>query len=338
MKKQLLFGVAAMIAIGAQAQTSRVIANPKAVKVKHRAIPSSYEAQPQGYAVSGTAIKKVTAPPYKRIGGSSNVLGVQFSESRALQYNEAINTVGMVLRKQTGWTGVTNGNSGTICYSYSTNNGLSWDSTVVAASGTKFHRYPGGTMYNPSGNTNPANAYAMVSGPWHPGANWQGSYFGQKQLSFPGNNSNGVVTYVDDLALAPGQAKQDFTRNDYQVTSDGVAHVAGDITNDPNGTTNAAYGWRGIRLNYGTHAGGGVFNWTHDSLRPNFKVDGAGDTQGSTSYNMAWSEDGQTGYVVFFGVDINAAPGTSANSFLPYVYKTTDAGATWNRHAPLFDF
>jgi hypothetical protein len=340
MKKQLLFSFAALLAVTANAQNARTIANPQAVKMKERAHPSSYEIPASVYTAPGAASAfKPAVGTYRRIGGSINVLGVQTPETRALQYNKEINTVGMVMRASAAVAAATpNGNSGTIGYAYSIDNGTTWDSTVVAASSTYFHRYPGGSMYNPSGNTNPANAYALVAGPWHPGANWQGVYFGAKQLSFPGDNTNGVVDYSDNFGLLANQRKQDFARIDYQTTADGKVRVAADIALDVNATTNAAYGWSGAMINTGTQIGPGVFNWTLDSLKPSFKVDNAGDILRTTSYNMAWSEDGQTGYMVFYGVDENAIDGTSANSYQPYVYKTINAGAGWSRHAPLFDF
>lgn len=337
MKKQLLFGFAAFTALAVTAQnSSRVLTNPTVKKmVTFR--PVVAEPMNGQYSPVQNNANKVTAPPYKRMGGSSNVFGVLSSETRALNYNADLNATGLVFRKQAGWTGITGGNSGTIIYAYSTNPAVSWDSTVVAASGTQFHRYPTGGIYNPAGNTIPANAYAVTSGPWHPGANWQGAFFGSKQLTIPGNNTNGNVVYSDNLALLPNQRKQDFARVDFQITSNGIAHVLGDIFADANGTTAAAQGWRGVMLNSGTF-NAGSFTWTVDSLKPNFKTYGAGNVHGYSRANQAWSDDGQIGYVIFVGVDANAVAGTSMNTFQPFVYKTVNAGATWSRFAPLFNF
>ncbi len=339
MKKQLLFGFAAFAALAVTAQnSSKVLTNPTVKKmVTFKPVIAAEPMNSQNSPVLNNS-NKVAAAPYKRIGGSSNVFGALASETRALTYNEALNATGYVYRKPAGWTGVTGGNSGTICYAYSTNPAVSWDSTIVAASGTYLHRYPAGSIFNPAGNTNPASAYAVTSGPWHPGADWQGVFFGSKQLTIPGNNTNGNVVYSDNLALLPTQRKQDFARVDFQVTSNGVAHVLGDIAANVNDvSSNAAYGWRGTMLNSGTF-NAGSFVWTVDSLKPNYKLDGVGDPQGYSRANQAWSEDGQIGYVIFVGVDANALPGTSMNSYQPFVYKTTNAGASWSRFSPLFDF
>ena len=337
MKKQLLFGFVAFAALAVTAQnTSKIITNPKVKKmVTFKSYSMAETMNSQYSAVSNSSIKK-TASVAKRIGGSVNSLGVQSTEGRALTYNAAINTVGMIMRKQAGWTGVTGSNSGTMAYAYSVNGGTSWDSTILVASSTKLMRHPGGAIFNPAGNTNPANAYAVGSGPWHPGATWQGNFFASKQFTFPGNNTTGAAIFPDNLALTLGQEKQDFARCDMQATTDGKIRVLG-FLGDINGTTAATQAFRGAMINIGTF-NAGSFTWAIDSLKPNFKVDGAGEAIGYSSYNQAWSEDGQIGYVIFDGVDANALPGTSANTYQPYVYKTTNAGANWSRFAPLFDF
>lgn len=338
MKKQVLIGLAAFASLTTLAQNShRTIANPKAKKVATFKPTSSFETISQNPTVVNQ-IQKTAGAPYKRIGTSPNILGVQATETRAIQYNTAINTVGFVNRQADTWAGIPDWNTGTLSYYYTSNNGSTWDSTVVATSATKFHRYPSGVMYNPAANTNPANAYAVVSGPWHPGQDWQGVYFGSKQLSIPGTNTNGNVEYSDNLALTASQRKQDFARIDMQVTSNGNVYVMGDMIKDANDVSSvAAYGWRGMMINKGTFSGG-TFTWTLDSLKPNFKLDGASEPSGFSSGNMAWSEDGQTGYVIFYGVDANASAASAQNSYQPYAFKTVNGGASWSRHAALFDF
>lgn len=345
MKKHLLFGFAAFTALAVNAQNANKSTANLSVKkmVTLKTYPSAETSNSQiSPAINPKVNPKInstnkTASAPVRIGGSVNSIGVQNTDGRALHYNAAVNTVAMVLRKQAGWSGVTGGNSGTMAYAYSINGGATWDSTILAASATNLMRHPGGTLYNPLGNTNPSNAYAVGSGPWHPGSNWQGNFFASKQLTFPGNNNTGNVIYQDNLALTAGQRKQDFARTDMQATTDGKVHVLGGLYSDINSTTAAGQAFRGVMLNTGTF-NAGSFTWTVDSLKPNFKADGAGAKQNFSGFNQAWSEDGTVGYVVFDGVDANAAPGTSANTFQPYVYKTTNSGATWARHAPLFDF
>lgn len=339
MKKQLLITLTTFTALAVTSQNvNKSLVNGKIKMIEtFKSFTSSEPINKQNTAAKSN--KKMSVAPYPRIGGSTNVIGVQSTEGRALTYNAAVNTVGMVIRKQAGWTIPVGDNSGTIAYAYSTNLGLTWDSTIVIANASKLMRHPGGTIYNPSGNTNPANAYAVASGPWHPGASWQGNYFASKQLSFPGNNTNGSSLFVDNLNLGvtPGQKKQDFTRTDMQATTDGKVHVLGGLFGDINGTTALAQAFRGVMLNTGTF-NAGSFTWTLDSLKPSFKSTTSGNKHSYSSFNQSWSEDGQIGYVVFNGVDINAPVNSSMNTYQPYVYKTVNGGASWSRHAPLFDF
>ncbi len=52
---------------------------------------------------------------------------------------------------------------------------------------------------------------------------------------------------------------------------------------------------------------------------------------------MAWSQDGKTGYVIFFGNLDSANYAYDYESLQPIVYKSTDHGATWNM-MPMFNF
>ncbi|MFO0477938.1 MAG: T9SS type A sorting domain-containing protein [Bacteroidota bacterium] len=288
--------------------------------------------------VSPLKLNKTSSTSYKRIAGSSNIYGSLVTESRVLQYNKELNTVGLIYRASRTLTAtIPNGNSGSLLYTWSSNNGVSWDSTVLAANATKLMRYPTGVFYNPSANTDPLNASIVIAGPWTNGTGWQGNYFGSKQLSTPYSTSSGTVTYVDNLTLLPNERKQDFARISPQITSDGVAHVLGGLYKDVAATTATAQAFRGAMINKGVFSAG-TFTWTVDSLKPDFKTDANGNKLGISYYDQAWSENGQIGYVIFFGVDANALVGTSMNSYQPYVFKTTNAGTTWNRHAALFDF
>ena len=98
----------------------------------------------------------------------------------------------------------------------------------------------------------------------------------------------------------------------------------------------------------GTGGGGPGYNF-YDETRKDLTHNGPGilsmansDPQGSKqaygSYQQAWSENGQIGYVYFFGVDALALPNTAMNSYQPYVFKTINGGSTWARHAALFNF
>ena len=347
MKKQLFLGLAVASSVFAVAQQkSKTLPNATAVKVNlNKYSNTTYESAFTTPSKKNGPLNSTLAAPYKRIGGSVNTFGVIIPDSRCLQYNADIKTVGLVYRQNFNlWTGIPNGNSGSVSLAWSSNNGLSWDSTVVSSGNTTAgfcQRYPNGVMYSPTSNTVASNAFAVVAGPYHDCAGtsmWKGNYFASKQLTAPGTNSNSAsnVKYFDNTALTAGQTKQDFVRVNPQVTSDGVIHMVGELVGNINAPA-ATQNWRGISLNKGMYSAG-TFTWTVDSIKPTFKLDGTGGKNGYLSPNVAWSENGQIGYVVFYGVDVNAQAGSTQNSFQPLVYKSTNAGLTWNRFAPLFDF
>ena len=347
MKKQLFLGLAVASSVVALAQQNqKVLLNTTPAKSNlNKYSTSTYEPDFVTPSKKSGPVNSTLATPYKRIGGSVNTFGVFIPESRCLQYNPYINTVGLVYRQNFNlWTGIPNGNSGTVSFAWSSNNGGSWDSTVVSSGNTTSglcQRYPNGIMYSPTSNTVSSNAFAVVAGPYHDCAAtsmWTGNYFASKQLTAPGTNSNSAsnVKYVDNTALTVGQVKQDFVRVNPQVTSDGVIHLTGELVDNINATPSVQK-WRGISLNKGMYSAG-TFTWTVDSIKPMFKLGSAGDQNADLTPNVAWSENGMIGYVAFFGVDANALPQSNQDSYIPFVFKTIDAGATWNRFAPLFDF
>lgn len=345
MKKQVLFGFVALTALSVNAQTSsKTITNLKAKKYENfKIVPIEGNVTSSKTSTLTSASKKVTSGFYNRIGSSSNAFGVYTDNPNPLSYNANINTVGFVLRASDNiWNSIgAEGNTGTIVFNWSSNNGTSWDSTILAASSSHLNRYPSGAIFNPAGNTVPANAYAVGSGPWWiapGGSSWQGSFFASKQLGTGYTTVAGTTTYLDNLALVIPQKKHDNAYTDFQITSDGFAHVAGGIYTDVNNITSTPLrGYRGAMLDKGTFSAGS-FTWTQDSLKPLIKLDGAGDKVFDETFTMAWSENGQIGYVCFLGVDVNAVAGTSQNSYQPYLFKTINGGVTWSHYSPLFNF
>ncbi|HRD40819.1 MAG TPA: hypothetical protein PLC65_19475, partial [Bacteroidia bacterium] len=115
------------------------------------------------YTVANT--NKTSAVSALRFTGSMNAFGVLVSESKPLNYYPALNAVTFIHRKSLTYTPTSNGNSGSIVGMYTTNNGTTWDSTCIWASGSDLARYPQGGLYNPLGNTNVNNAYMLGMGP-----------------------------------------------------------------------------------------------------------------------------------------------------------------------------
>src|SRR4051812_24810880 len=63
--------------------------------------------------------------------GSYNVSGIYEGGNELLQYNKDVNAITFIHPASPTYSNIPMGNSGTIVSKYSTNNGVSWDSTVI---------------------------------------------------------------------------------------------------------------------------------------------------------------------------------------------------------------
>lgn len=269
--------------------------------------------------ISSSAITRIP------VGSSPNLFTALVAESNCLTANQQVNTVAFTRRKNADGPG----NSGYIQVSVSTDGGSAWDTTrSVISDETHLCRYPSGTLYNPPGNTTANQAFHVGSGPWHPGANWQGNFFASQRLD--GQFRDSVIQDNTN----PGQ-KQDFARIGFQASDNGKVYVMGAEYLDANATTAAGQGFIGGVLNTGTFdAPNNKFNWSTRLFKHPATID---PTDGSrniySTTHTAWSQDGNTGYIVMAGQDSL----TPERGFGPIVYKSTDAGQTWT-HMTNTDF
>jgi hypothetical protein len=270
-------------------------------------------------------------------GNSVQAVGTQFSsshngftllvsQSECLTANEALGVVLFTHRKSIDNPASVNSNSGTIQATWTLNNGGAWDSLYYDNDGSRLYRYPSGAIFNPSANTTMTNAYWLSAGPYTAGS-WDGYYFTNMQF----NNTNLTNNVYDNGST--GVNGLGFPRISMIATPNHGWVTAG-LYGDVNGTTAAAQAFRGAAIVKATPSGS-TFNWTVDSIKPNFHQSG-GSADAFTLTHLAFSPNGMIGYAVFFGVD-NAAVTSAERSFLPLVWKTTDAGTTWTR-MPLESF
>jgi len=258
-------------------------------------------------------------------GSSPNLYTALVSESHCLTANQELNMV-MFNRRRNN---TSFGNSGFVQASISTNGGVSFDSllTVVGdSSDTHLCRYPNGAIVNPIGNTNPNNAFIVSSGPWHPGADWKGNFFG----SVNANGANYDNYFVDNTALQTGEIKSDFARISAQSTDNEMYYTMGGQFTDANGTTWAAQDYQYAVLHAGKlNTTTNTFDWTSRAFPHTFRKDPTDLTKSVSSVaQTAWSQDGNVGYVFYMGED--SATFDSLKTYQPIVYKTTDGGQTWN--------
>lgn len=353
MKKHLLTVLGLSIAFAGVAQTAKLKPS-RAVKQNTRVKATLNEgggSAPYNFQAPSIVKSHRTAGVYGReylgtyapkgFGSSANAFGLLTINQTVINANQELNAVLFTNRQSVVWK-PTGFNSGWIYSKWSTNMGTSWDSLYVEYENANVNRgrYPGGVILNQPGNSTLANATAVTAGPMTNGAGWVGNFFSSINLvstTVAANDPTYSTVTGSDTNMAvnpdPGFGSQAFARN-YFSASGNVGHVAGMIYSDPL----TPDGWRGAMINKASLATNGAVSWTIDSIKPGFHKASDGTWDGYETPVMAWSKDGNTGYVIFYGVDSNSTIGTSQRSFQPITYKTTDGGTTWNRYCPLFDW
>lgn len=239
------------------------------------------------------------------VSQGSNVYSQIFTTANPIAVNSDLNTIVYVHRQNTGAFG---GSSGNLRYDYSTNGGATWTSNQGPINPvlTAPARYPQAAIYNPSGNTNPSNAYLVYQAPTV-GTTWNGYVTGVRQL----NNTNGTENYNQAAAT-----------NTY-LPAGMMEGAPGEYWSvDPvwNGTV-----YSGLRVHKGTWANGDVTWTTNATLTPNFNTS-VGDPM-IVDYSMAFDPTGQYGWIGFI-TDLSSAP--NIGSLYPAFYRTTDGGQSWS--------
>jgi len=368
MKKQLLLGSALMFTLIAYPQNnqkklqvagitntaekvnqkSRILESETPSFSNKAANPTENTSVIQPNSVSNSASSPIISSVFNRFSGSMNVFGFLVSNQKALSYNRHLKTFCFIQRKSP--TYVTNpalnanAQSGAIVAYLGQDDGTTWDSTLIQASNTNWARYPQGGIYNPPGNTTFTNAYVVGSGPVtqvNTSLGWIGSWYASKRLTSPGTNSVGTdVQFFSNAGpnygsvTSPAMIKQDFPRNSFTSTDDGVVRAVGSLNLNVNDvSSNVAYGLRGFSIAKGLFTSG-AFVWTADTIIPPTNTLSA--TMGSgnegskvmfgTPY-MAFNDAGTHGYFVVIGSRMGS---TGSNiGYQPIVYKTTNSGNSW---------
>lgn len=277
---------------------------------------NSAEAQEPGFYV--TAHNQRNGNPTAQMTGqqfssSHNGFSVTFSHSNCLTANQALGIALFTHRISADWSPV-NVNSGYIQGSWW--DGNQWDSMYFSNNGSQLFRFPSGAILNGTGNSTVANAWLAIAGPYSNGTIWSGYYVSGGPLT-PGFGHNGTGTAVASL--------NSFPRVDMASYTDSSVWVTGSLLDDDD-LTNSPY--RGASLNKGTWNGTQI-TWVMDSIKPSFHTNGAGVADSYQNTHLAFSEDGQIGYCVFFGVQASATT-PETRTFNPIVYTTTNGGTTWS--------
>jgi len=295
-------------------------------------------------------IPNAKAASTEPIGSSYNVYTILGDRQNQVVYNPDINTVAFVHRQNNAATG----GSGIISFDYSTDGGTTWtinpfQTTPNMDGGTSNgNRYPNIGIYNPSGNTDTTKAYIVQAGPslHNTAANnngWAKTFRSSVKLN--GDSLEETYNY-SSVVTATGDPNEWGAAGMYVTANGDVFYASTNWNNqgaagseDPNFDVSTLY--HDYYINRGVfNSGTNTFDWTVDTITPSwYKTSGDGSVGGIRANaaglpNMAWSPDGNTGYLVIMGADSNSNQNTM---YRPYVMKTTDGGDTWNR-VPDFDF
>lgn len=254
------------------------------------------------------------------IGKAADFRTVRREDTRAISYNPELDIIAvtMILDPATYGTNATD-----IGMFYSTDRGTTWEGPVVIIdNGDAYvNDYPSGIVFNPAGNEDPMEAYGIMQNISHVGGDWGYKMWASEQLN-GNNNAIEVVHNPDNI--------EDGYWNQYGLTQifDQVRCMSmlpqGDWGNYLSAELQPIYG----------EFGGTDFDWDYsDLIEMDLYQNGDDGTMAwiggyrgfDGGLDMAWSEDGQIGYMYMIG-----STNDNPTGYQPIVYKTTDGGGDWD--------
>jgi hypothetical protein len=257
----------------------------------------------------------VNAYSYGYAGGQKGILWA----------NNDINTVSHIHRM--GGTLDPGGYSGDLGVDVSTDGGVTWTnmneiytSTISGGTyNTDAARYPNHGIYNPSGNTDPNNAYITYFAPTLDGTNaadsWGGYAVGRAKINDWADTNRTLEHTVPPYYLYIPEA--------YDVTSEGTA-ICVDVNQDWSTGTVAYQGT--LIVNRGVwDEGVGDFVWEKSLI--DFPTNAENDRP--VFVQFAFGPDGQTGWICIITDNASIAPLGDLRFYYPVLIKTTDGGQSW---------
>jgi len=257
----------------------------------------------------------------RNIGGAGNGFGF-LGVRQYLWVDNDINSVSFVHRMLNPPNGP---GSSYLAYDYSTNHGETWTVNTQVydpTQGTLIDgRYPHGAIYNPAGNTDPANAYFGYFASTldqSNGGTWGGYGYGTHKFgSIQAATQHNFTSSGDFLQGVPSA---------YDISALGRAICA-----DPAKVGSTSPYTDNMILTTGMfNSETGDFDMDRYLVdMPGNAISPAGVNAGVADTKVAFSPDGQIGYIVYLSNnDGNTIE--SAGCYYPIVYKSTDGGENWD--------
>ncbi|MFN0274718.1 MAG: PKD domain-containing protein [Chitinophagales bacterium] len=275
------------------------------------------------------------------LGQAGNILTAIVESCNQVSYVPEINSVTFTHRQTSGIPG----GSGGVDFDYSTDGGATWTNnnhvTPDFNDGTysgvvSGNRYPNGTLYNPPGNTDPANAFNVFLGVAHDPVSGLAAWGWQFQgaASFD-------LSHLEEAYIQWEGTSEEYIPGGLNTTSTGGVYGISPNINNTNDVANDFINFTDIRLVGAVWSDiTSSFIWGYQSWAPDVytyvdPADGSTQTYAGFDWNIAFGPDGMTGYAVLIGAE--AGDGADIVYPRPIVYKTTDGGASWST-LPAYNF
>ncbi len=324
MKNFLLFTFAIGITFSVSAQSANKYLHIKGTNIASFN-PKNIDAPlSQPSVLKSVAKKNVTSSNSKMfavsvvsLGQAVNALGLCNGGRTALWADPNLNSIMFTHREVNP--------GGTISFDFSKDGGSTFTNNVISYNTTgNGARYPEGLIYNPSGNTNPDNAFALTFSALLDGSNaGGGSNWGGYAISTKTFNSTGTPN--EQSLTSQGAYLQQIPEAFHINPVSGVAWVVDPAENGAlnNGYTNSLILSKGV-FNSGTNK----FDFTQSLFSAPMSVMNTGKYAQIANTRIAFAPNGTTGWISLLSHnDFTLYPDSC---FYPIFYKTTDGGVSWS--------
>ena len=220
------------------------------------------------------------------------------------------------------------GYSGDLGYDLSVDGGLNWENMIEMyiaennAGGeyyTDAARYPNHGVWNPEGNTDINNAWMSYFAPNLDGSNstdsWGGYSYGAVNMGDPSIRTKNLQSTASPY--------YQYIPDGFEITKNGNVYVL-DVNQD--WSSGSVVYQESLILNRGVWDDGEEdFIFTQELL----DAPVAEATTRPAHSQIAFAEDGQTGYISFLGDNETVDVISGAPGYYPIIMKTTDGGDSW---------